>query len=126
MQPKRFRQVFVISTLLLLAIPFTVHADAGSGLVPCINNCGFNDLITLINKVITFLFEIVVLPIFIFLCMKAGWLYLTAGGNAAVHKRVGTILFNAIMGLVVMLCSWLIVKAIFVTLGYQPGLKFLE
>ncbi|HSE56741.1 MAG TPA: hypothetical protein VLB02_01505 [Candidatus Paceibacterota bacterium] len=108
-----------------------VYTDTGSDtpsgtLIPCTNECDFNDIMQLINNLINFSIEFLVLPIFIAILIYAGFLYLTANGKPGVHAKVRKMLLNALLGLLIVLCSWLIVKVLITTLGYKEGLKFLE
>lgn len=97
-----------------------------TGIVPCVNDCTFDHFVLLINNVIEKAFEYLVLPIFVALLVYAGYLYITSGGDTGVHKKAKDILWTALKGLVLALCAWIIVKAIFLAFGYREGLRFLE
>lgn len=101
-------------------------AKRSSGIIPCTDDCGFNDLLQLINNVIQFSIDFLVLPIFIAILIYAGYLYLTANGKPGVHAKVKSMLWKALLGLLLVLCSWLIVKVLLTAIGYEPGLRFLE
>ncbi len=100
----------------------------GSGLVPCVDTCDFNDVLRLINNLITFLITTIFIPIVILLFMYAGYRYLTAGGNPAKIVNIKKMVRNIIVGMLLVLCSWLIVKTIVtVVVKDQDGaLQFLE
>ncbi len=125
-QVGQFNLQFVANIFVLLLMPLVAFADEGSGLIPCTNECGFNDLLQLINNLIQFSIEFLVLPIFIIILIYAGWLYLTANGKPGVHAKVKNMLWHALIGLLIVLCSWLIVKVLLSAIGYEPGLRFLE
>jgi len=95
----------------------------GGGLVPdCPSTgCGFNELMKLINTVITFLLFTLATPLFALILIYVGWLYLSAGGSSENVTKAKKILKNALIGYVIALAAWLIVKTILVTLGFQPG-----
>ena len=124
-QAKPLVLLFVANVLFFVAPEF-VFADPGSGLIPCTDECGFNDMMTLLNTLLEKAIEWLVLPIFIILLMYAGFKYITAGGDPSVHGKVRSILKHAVLGLVLVLCAWLIVKVILSSLGYNEGLRFLE
>ncbi len=123
-----FANILAAFTLFFLFSGFfvSVYAQNDTGLVPCTNDCGFSHLLTLINTLIEKSIEYLVLPIFVFILLYAGYLYITAQGNPGVHAKVKGMLWKAILGLLLVLSSWLIVKMIMVTLGYDAGLRFFE
>ena len=51
------------------------------GLVPCDKNCGFNDVLKLINTVISFIFNDMVIPIAAIMFAYAGFELVTSGGS---------------------------------------------
>ena len=85
------------------------------------NPCDFEDLMILINNVITFLVITLATPLFALIIIYTGWLYLSAGENSGNITKAKSIFRNAIIGYVVALSSWLIVKTILTSLGFQPG-----
>jgi hypothetical protein len=89
------------------------------GIVECFTNCGFNELINLINKVINWLLFVVSLPLAAIIFTYAGFLLLFSGGD---HHKVDTakaIFKNVVFGLVLACAAWLIVHTILSTLGYN-------
>jgi len=97
----------------------------GGGLVPdCpIEGCGFNQLMTLINNVITFLLFTVATPLAAIIIAYAGWLYLSSGGNSSDVTKAKKILMNVVIGYVIGLAAWLIVKTIITSLGVDPSIN---
>lgn len=91
----------------------------GGGVVPSCpaSGCGFNEAIKLINNVINFLLFVIATPLAALAIAYAGFLYLTAGGNAENVSKAKTILKNVVFGYVIALAAWLIVNTIFVSLG---------
>ncbi len=100
--------------------------DTASGLIPCTNDCDFSDLLSLVNTLIEKSIEYLVLPIFVFILLYAGYLYIMAQGKPGMHAKVRSLLWKAVLGLILVLASWLIVKVILVSLGYTEGLRFFE
>ncbi len=87
------------------------------------NPCTFTDLVKLINNVITFLLKDIATPLIALILMYAGYLYLTAGGNSGQTEKVRHILFNAVIGYVVALAAWLIVKTILSSLHVDSTIE---
>lgn len=121
-----------------------VHADIKStnnGLVPCgtvtsaitkdattgvetggvvTNPCGFNDVIILINNIIFFIIFYLAIPICAIMFAYAGFLLVTAGGEAAgARTKAKTIFLHAALGLVIAVAAWLIVKTILSIVEYK-------
>lgn len=82
------------------------------------NDCDFEDVMALVNKFINFLLIKLATPIFAIIIMYVGFTYLTAGGDSGKISKVKGIFQNAILGYVLALAAWLIVKTILTTLGY--------
>ena len=98
------------------------------GLVPCgiadstgkITACGFNDFMTLINNIINFILYGMAIPVAAIMFAYAGFLLVTAGGEAAgARTKAKTIFTNAVIGLVLAVACWLIVKLILSILGWN-------
>jgi len=94
-------------------------ASDASGLIPeCPDSgCGFNELMKLVNTVISFILIDLATPLFALIIVYAGWLYISAGGKEESVTKAKTILKNALIGYVIALLAWLIVKTILSTLG---------
>lgn len=117
-----------IIIFVLLAVPFVSFAE---GLVACDNSpgklCGWNDLMSLINTVIKFILFRMAVPIAAIMFSYAGFLLVTAGGEAA-HARTKAkdIFMNTAIGLALAIAAWLIVSTILAILGWDGtwiGLK---
>jgi hypothetical protein len=113
---------FVIYFLvfLMLIIP---SLSLAAGLVPCDNSsahpCDFNALMALINTVVKFILFDMAIPIAAIMFAYAGFLMVTAGGEAAgARTKAKSIFTNAIFGLVLAVAAWLIVNTILSILGY--------
>ena len=89
------------------------------------NPCDFNAVMDIINKVINFLLVYLVTPLFALILVYVGWLYLSASGNQENVTRAKKILRNAVIGFVIALAAWLVVKTILTTLGFN-GPMFLS
>lgn len=83
--------------------------------------CGFTDLIVLIQRVIEYIF-ILVLPIMAIVIAYAGYLYLTSGGNSGKRTKAKEAITKSLIGIVVIMSAWLIVKTIVTSLGVDSGI----
>jgi hypothetical protein len=101
-----------------------------NGLVPCgtIANpgaCDFNALMTLVNKVISFVLFRLAVPIAAIMFVYAGFLLLTSGGEVSKKTKAKDIFVNVAIGLIIAAAAWLIVHTILLILGYT-GSSFLS
>ena len=61
----------------------------------------------------------------VLLFVYAGFLYLTAAGSETQVKKAHSVMFKAVVGLIVALLAWLIVQFILTGLGVNPGYSLL-
>lgn len=111
---------FIINLLvfLILVIPALSLAD-NTPLVQC-DNCGFNDLMALVNRVIKFILFDMVIPIAAIMFAYAGFLLVFAGGEAAgARTKAKGIFLNAVLGLIIAVAAFLIIRTILSILGYS-------
>lgn len=90
------------------------------------NDCGFDDLMALINKLANFLLFIIVTPFVAIGVCYAGFLYLTSGGSSEKTSQAKSILMNLVIGYIVALLAWIVVKSIMVSLGFNSAGIFLD
>lgn len=109
---------FLACTALLIAVPLL--ASAQDGLVPSCegNECGFEELLLLIDNIINWLL-IISSSVAALLFAWAGWLYISARGDPGQMKKANSIFWKVIVGLVIILSAWLIVDLIADTLLEQ-------
>jgi len=120
---------FTISLLVffILIIPALSLAE---GLVPCDNTpdssgviaqpCNFDAFMALINKVIKFILFDMVIPIAAIMFAYAGFLLVTAGGDTAgARTKAKSIFTNAVLGLIIAVAAFLIIRTILSILGYK-------
>ena|ERR1035437_8511210 len=127
---------FILGFIIIFTNPLLVmkaQAVDFSGLVPVCNTkvdaikggfsdpCDFNMVMSLINTVINFILIDLATPLFALIIIYVAWLYISAGGDPGNVTKAKTILKNVVVGYVLALAAWLIVKTILVTLGFQPG-----
>ncbi len=110
-----------ISFLPIAAVGQTTDFDAGI-VRPCEKGatlhsgtaekeCTFEDLVILVKRIIDYIFFFSI-PLTAISFSYAGYLYLTAGGNSSKISQANGIFSKVLMGFVVMLSAWLIVKLV--------------
>lgn len=82
------------------------------------NPCDFNYLIELVNNVITFLLFTIATPLVALIVAYAGFIMIFNNGNSEKATKAKHIMTNVVIGYVVALAAWLIIKTIMVSLGY--------
>ena len=112
------------------AYEYSTQEKAGDigegGLIPCTNSCNADDIFRLINNLVEFFIKVLVIPIFVIMIVYAGYKYIIALGNPSKVANLKSLFSNMLMGLVLVLCSFIIVKGILYALGYTEGLLFFE
>lgn len=108
---------------LILVIPAISFAQTWEGLVPCGKAgkpaCEFNDIMGLIDGIIKFVLYKLVVPIAAIMFAYAGFLMVTGGGEAAsARTRAKSIFTDALIGLIIAMAAFLIIKLILSILGY--------
>lgn len=98
-----------------------VNTDCGYGLSDGGRMCGYSDAIRLIKRIIEYIF-VLVLPISAIVFAYAGYLLLTSGGNTEKLKSAKRAMTNVIIGIVVIMAAWLVVKTIATSLGVDDGI----
>ena len=115
---------FVLGFVIIFSVPLI---SFGAKLVPECNiivngvmtePCDFNYLMTLINNIISFILITLATPIFALIIIYAGWLYIRCGGSSENVSKAKHIFKNALIGYVIALAAWLIVKSILAALGF--------
>lgn len=111
---------------MLLVVPTVSLAQGWTGLVPCGKGtstaCTFGDFLKLINNILDFILKKMVIPIAAIMFAYAGFLMVTAGGEAAhARQEAKEIAFNTVLGLIFAVAAVLIVKTILSILGYTDA-----
>ena len=105
--------------------------DSGSGLVKCglsdangkiENPCGFDQLLKLINDVISFVFTNLILPFAAIMFAYAGFELITSGGETSKREKAKKIFTNVAIGLIVAAAAFLIVKTILLIVGARTDI----
>jgi hypothetical protein len=117
-QKRRILHRHLISLALLLVFLFPVlslanpylpliqcgHKDA-SGVM---NTCDFNDAVDTINRIINWIISLAGV-IFTVSAVWGGFLYLASGTSLGDKERAKKILWNSLLGFVIILSAWLII-----------------
>ncbi len=107
--------LFFLLVLSFFLFPVVFYAQ---GLVECTENCGWNELLALINRVINFILFRLAIPIAAIMFAYAGILLLTSGGDSSKKTKAKEVFSGVAIGLVVAAAAWLIVHVILSILGY--------
>lgn len=115
----------LILTLAFLAMPVMTWAKP---LVSCggVNldgtaqpECDFEQFVIFINNLIHFLLYDLTLPLAAVIFCYAGFIYLTSNGSTEKTGKAKKIMKNVVIGLLLALAGFLIIKFILVGLGYD-------
>jgi len=90
------------------------------------NPCDIKFLFMLIDNIINFLLFSVALPLAAIAFAYAGFILLTAAGDPGKLTTAKAIFKNVLIGLVIALAAWIIVKAILLGLGVSSDFSFLD
>lgn len=93
-----------------------VQGDPKSGMVS--NPCGFKDIMKLINTVIKFLLQDIVLPLAAIMFAYAGFELLTSGGSTEKKSKAKKIFTDVAIGLVIIVAAFLIIQTVLSIVGY--------
>jgi hypothetical protein len=107
-----FIKIIPVSLIMLYA-----NKVLAQGLVSCgyETHCTFADVITMSQGVIEFILSRLILPIAAIMLVYAGFLYLS--GKQSNIEKAHSVFPKVILGLIIILVSWLIVRAILYALG---------
>jgi hypothetical protein len=121
--------IFISICLLVLGVlVFPVFASAQDGFIPCGNagqpDCNFCHVFVLGHNIIAFLLipslsnvVPIVLMLASLLFAWAGFLFLTAAGNASRLEQAKTVIKATIVGIIIIYGSWLFIGLILGSLG---------
>lgn len=123
---------FILGFVAVFSLPILVFA--AGGIVPecgevvngeITKQCDFNYLLELVNNVINFALVTLATPLFALILIYVAWLYLSDMGSAENVTKAKHILKNALIGYLIALAAWLIVKTILASVGFDPKDAFL-
>lgn len=103
---------------------FFIYYGASAALVPCGYGvgapCTLCDLLVMVNNIVNFLTAISI-SIATIMILWGGFLLLMAAGNEEKLKSAKSVLTTAIIGLVIVLVSWIIINTLIVFFGSSSG-----
>ena len=106
--------IFTFLLISIVLVPFLVFAQ--SGLVPCGNPgqpaCTTCDFMVLANKIIKFLFQMIILPLAALGVLASGIVLLTAGGSESRIAMGKTMLWNILIGFFIAISAWAIINTV--------------
>jgi len=95
-------------------------------LVPCDGlDCDFAQLMKLVNNIINFLLKTIALPIFALIFAYVGWLYMSSAESPDQRNKAKSILKNSVIGFIIAMAAFVVIKTILVSLGYE-GINYMD
>ncbi len=120
-----FSAVFSLAAAHAVQAATQSPASNGMGLIPCDgDDCTINSVMQLLNNLMTFFFRTLLFPIFVCMILYLGYSYLTANGNPGQHAKALSMGKHMVLGLLLMLCAWVVVRTILSILGYSDTFGF--
>ena len=117
-------QKIIISSLLLIGL-FSVNLALAGGLVPCggqgETECTLCHLWQLADNILDFVTLQLVFPIAALLFVAAGVVFLISGGSDQKVTLAKKIFTNTVIGLIIVLCSWLLIDTLVSTIAGSGG-----
>ena len=110
------KYLFFILAISIFLVPLSSMAFQ---IVPCQNNCGIQDLFTMLNNIYTFIVTYIAAPLATIALVIGGIIMLTSAGNPSQFQKGKQILFLAIIGLVLAFGSYLIIETLLKAMGYK-------
>ena len=120
--------IFFILFLTLAIFPLTILAgdcpDTGdpnaTGLVPCGVSCSctISNVFLMLVKIYNFIVLMIATPLAVIAITVGAIFMMLSAGNPGLMGKGKTILYSAIIGLVLVFCSYLIINFILTTIGF--------
>ena len=119
----KFYKKIIISSLLIEL--FSVNLALAAGLVPCggqgETECTLCHLWQLVDNILDFVTLQLVFPIAAILFVVSGVVFLTSGGSEGKVTLAKKIFTNTVIGLIIVLCSWLLIDTLISTIAGSGG-----
>lgn len=93
-----------------------------SGIVICQENCGWNDLIILVNRIVNWLVAFLSV-VAVIVMVVAGFKMVTSGGDVAAWSSAKSMFTNVVIGFILVLAAWLIVDTVLSMLTTCGGIN---
>jgi hypothetical protein len=127
---KLYLIIFLSLILLFLNSGQILAADCGkggdpqaTGLVPCgvSCDCTIDNFFTMLVRIYNFIVFYIATPLAVLAIVIGAIFLMAAAGNPQLASKGKQIIYTAIIGLVLVFCSFLIINFIMTTLGYKLG-----
>jgi hypothetical protein len=119
---KIFLPVILFCLLSIIFIPILAKADTGP-IVQCGGTgqsaCGISDFFSMLGRIYSFIVLDIATPLAVIALIIGGILMMISAGNPNLAGTGKKILYTAIIGLVLVFCSWLIIDFILKAIGYS-------
>ncbi len=115
---KIFLPIFLFCLLSIIFVPVLANAQLVRCGNPDQNPCGISDFFETLGYIYNFIVWDITTPLAIIALTIGGILMMISAGNPNTFGLGKKIIFAAIIGLVLVFCSWLIINFILTTLGY--------
>jgi len=113
---KKIKKIIPVLILFVLLIPVFVNAADSDPIIPdCSPNCGYQDLLKLVNNIINWIIMISV-PVAAGVFAWAGFVLMTSRDNAGKRSEAKEMIQKVFIGFVIILSAWIIVNTITNTL----------
>lgn len=113
--------IFLVLSFVVTVNPTPASANAVSSFINCNGvDCSACNVVYTANKVITWLVGVLFM-VFAILMVKAGFGLVTSGGNSSAMTDAKDSFTSAIIGLIIILASWVIVDTVIRGLGVTDG-----
>lgn len=112
----------ILTLVVLIAPVISIAYTLGDPLVPeCTEpgGCSWNELMVLVDNIITFIIKYMVIPIAAIMFAYAGFELVSSGGSTEKRGIAKKVFTNTVIGLIIVVAAWLIIKTILSILGYQ-------
>lgn len=134
---KIFLPIFLFCLVLLFFVPFSIKsvedpACGSTGIVrcgcstptydadeKCTNCCEISDFFAMLGRIYEFIVKIIAIPLAIIAITIGGILMMISAGNPNMMSLGKKIFYSAIIGLVLVFCSYLIIQTILSILDYK-------
>ena len=100
-------------------VPCSNTPDPTTGIIPDASKCGFNQLMDMVNNVIKFFLFDMAIPIAAIMFFFAGFELVTSGGSTEKRGLAKKVFTNAVLGLIIAMAAWLIIRTLLSILGYE-------
>ena len=115
--------VYLIPVFVFGFWPFVTKGQGGGNLIPCSGtDCTFNDLFVMADNIISFLTTYIAIPVATIAIVVGGVFWAVNAANPSYVQKGKSIIWTALVGLIISLAAWLIIKFIVVLLTEGGGL----